>query len=284
MTTSGTATESRSGRAFAFVRGATGPLIGLVLLCVFLSFSTDTFLSMRNFLNVMDQITVLGVMAVGMTLVILIGGIDLSVGSVLALSGMVMGYLGDNRQWPFVIAILVALVASAAVRPDVGPDGDPPAHAGLHRDARDDVDRPRHCEHHHQRRTDRRLSRLVLQSRDHPPFRLSDRDGRHDGRHHRHCVDRAFLPSGRAGALRARRQPGSRAARRHSGPPVYDVGLRPMRGARGPRGRHSFGSARTRRSRAQAWATSWTRSRPSSSEAQACRAASEASAARPSAS
>ena len=114
MTVTGTATESRSGRAFAFVRGATGPLIGLVLLCVFLSFSTDTFLSMRNFLNVMDQITVLGVMAIGMTLVILIGGIDLSVGSVLALSGMVMGYLGNNRQWPFVIAILVALVASAA--------------------------------------------------------------------------------------------------------------------------------------------------------------------------
>ena len=114
MTVTGTATESRSGRAFAFVRGATGPLIGLVLLCVFLTFSTDTFLSMRNFLNVMDQITVLGVMAVGMTLVILIGGIDLSVGSVLALSGMVMGYLGNNREWPFVIAILVALVASAA--------------------------------------------------------------------------------------------------------------------------------------------------------------------------
>ena len=114
VTTTGTATESTSVRALAFVRGATGPLIGLVLLCVFLSFSTDTFLSMRNFLNVMDQITVLGVMAVGMTLVILIGGIDLSVGSVLALSGMVMGYLGNNREWPFVIAILVALIASAA--------------------------------------------------------------------------------------------------------------------------------------------------------------------------
>ena len=114
VTTTGTATESASVRALAFVRGATGPLIGLVLLCVFLSFSTDTFLSMRNFLNVMDQITVLGVMAVGMTLVILIGGIDLSVGSVLALSGMVMGYLGNIREWPFVIAILVALIASAA--------------------------------------------------------------------------------------------------------------------------------------------------------------------------
>jgi ribose transport system permease protein len=114
VTTTGTATKSTSVRALAFVRGATGPLIGLILLCVFLSFSTDTFLTMRNFLNVMDQITVLGVMAVGMTLVILIGGIDLSVGSVLALSGMVMGYLGNNREWPFVIAIVVALIASAA--------------------------------------------------------------------------------------------------------------------------------------------------------------------------
>ena len=114
VTTTGTATESTGVRALAFVRGATGPLIGLILLCVFLSFSTDTFLTMRNFLNVMDQITVLGVMAVGMTLVILIGGIDLSVGSVLALSGMVMGYLGNNREWPFVIAIVVALIASAA--------------------------------------------------------------------------------------------------------------------------------------------------------------------------
>jgi ribose transport system permease protein len=114
MTRRGAAIEARIGGALALASGATGPLIGLVLLCLFLSFTTDTFLSLRNFLNVMDQITVLGVMAIGMTLVILIGGIDLSVGSVLALSGMVMGYLGDNRQWPFVIAILVALIVSAA--------------------------------------------------------------------------------------------------------------------------------------------------------------------------
>jgi ribose transport system permease protein len=109
----GATASPRRGSALAFVSGATGPLIGLVLLCVFLSFATETFLSVRNLLNVMDQITVLGVMAIGMTLVILIGGIDLSVGSVLALSGMVMGYLGDNRGWPFVIAIIVALIVSA---------------------------------------------------------------------------------------------------------------------------------------------------------------------------
>jgi ribose transport system permease protein len=114
MAIEGTAMEAKSGGALQFVRGATGPLIGLVLLCGFLSFATDTFLSLRNVLNVMDQITVLGVMAVGMTFVILIGGIDLSVGSVLALSGMVMGYLGNNAQWPFAVAIAAALVVSAA--------------------------------------------------------------------------------------------------------------------------------------------------------------------------
>ncbi|MBR1130937.1 ABC transporter permease [Bradyrhizobium iriomotense] len=108
------AKSSGGGGVLRFIRGATGPLIGLVLLCAFLSIATDTFLSVRNILNVMDQITVLGVMAVGMTFVILIGGIDLSVGSVLALSGMVMGYLGNNLGWPFGLAIVAALVASSA--------------------------------------------------------------------------------------------------------------------------------------------------------------------------
>ena len=93
--------RSGSGGALNFLRGATGPLIGLILLGAFLSLTTDTFLTLRNFLNVMDQVTVLGVMAVGMTLVILIGGIDLSVGSVLALSGMVMGFVGNHHGLPF---------------------------------------------------------------------------------------------------------------------------------------------------------------------------------------
>jgi len=114
MTVSEAAVEPKGGAGtHKFVSGVTGPLIGLVLLCAFLSVSTDTFLSSRNFLNVMDQITVLGVMAVGMTFVILIGGIDLSVGSVLALSAMVMGYLGNTQHWPFVAAIAAALVVSA---------------------------------------------------------------------------------------------------------------------------------------------------------------------------
>jgi ribose transport system permease protein len=95
--------------------GATGPLIGLILLCVFLSFATDTFLSTRNFLNILDQITVLGIMSVGMTFVILIAGIDLSVGSVVALSMMVLGYLNVILGLPMPVAIMGALVAASLV-------------------------------------------------------------------------------------------------------------------------------------------------------------------------
>jgi ribose transport system permease protein len=96
----------------ALTGGGTGPLIGFILLCVFLSLSTNTFLSFRNALNILDQITVLGIMAVGMSFVILTGGIDLSVGSVLALAMMVMGWLSNNMGVPLPVAVIVALVAA----------------------------------------------------------------------------------------------------------------------------------------------------------------------------
>lgn len=103
--------------AFSRIRnamtGTTGPLIGLLLLCLFLSIATDSFLSIRNFLNILDQITVLGIMAIGMTFVIMIGGIDLSVGSVMALSMMVLGYLNVEAGLPMGVAIPGALLAAA---------------------------------------------------------------------------------------------------------------------------------------------------------------------------
>ncbi len=93
--------------------GTGGPLFGLIVLCIFLSVTTDTFLTVRNILNVLDQITVLGIMAVGMTLVILVGGIDLSVGSIVALSMMVMGYIANEMGLPLPLGMVVALLASA---------------------------------------------------------------------------------------------------------------------------------------------------------------------------
>ncbi len=105
-------THTRS--PLAWLSGATGPLLGLLLLCVFLTFTSENFLSLRNGLNILDQITVLGIMAVGMTFVILLGGIDLSVGSVLALSMMIMGWTANVAGMPMGMAIMLALIASAA--------------------------------------------------------------------------------------------------------------------------------------------------------------------------
>ncbi|WP_397453114.1 ABC transporter permease [Pseudomonas sp. NA-150] len=90
-----------------------GPIAGLLLLCAVLTAFTENFMSLSNLLNVMDQVTVLGIMALGMTLVILIGGIDLSVGAVLALAIMVMSWLELVLGVPMWLAMLGAIAAGA---------------------------------------------------------------------------------------------------------------------------------------------------------------------------
>jgi ribose transport system permease protein len=93
--------------------GVQGPLIGLVLLCVVFSLSSEYFLSFRNALNILDQVTVLGILAIGMTAVIIIGGIDLSVGAVLAFSMMMMGWLSREFGVPLPLAILLGILTGA---------------------------------------------------------------------------------------------------------------------------------------------------------------------------
>ena len=53
--------------SLGLVGGTQGPLIGLILLCIVFSVSSDFFLSVRNALNILDQVTVLGILAIGMT-------------------------------------------------------------------------------------------------------------------------------------------------------------------------------------------------------------------------
>ncbi len=67
----------------------------LVLLFVFVFFSvlTKTFLSTKNLLNICRQVSMTGICAVGMTMVLLTGGIDISIGSIIALSGVVSAKL-----------------------------------------------------------------------------------------------------------------------------------------------------------------------------------------------
>lgn len=71
-------------------------VIAVILACVFLSFATDAFATSKNLYNITRNITFVAIIALGMTFVIITGGIDLSVGSIVGLCGMVAGYLVLN--------------------------------------------------------------------------------------------------------------------------------------------------------------------------------------------
>ena len=66
-------------------------LIAVILACIFLSFATDSFATSKNLYNITRNVTFVAIIALGMTLVIITGGIDLSVGSVLCLCSMILG-------------------------------------------------------------------------------------------------------------------------------------------------------------------------------------------------
>lgn len=110
---SGAAAASRLGRYVSF-GDARGPFVGLILLCIGFSLASEHFLSVRNGLNILDQVTVLGILAIGMTAVIIIGGIDLSVGSVLAFATMTMGWLAKEVGLPLPAAIAAGVLAGGA--------------------------------------------------------------------------------------------------------------------------------------------------------------------------
>ncbi|CAN5842648.1 hypothetical protein BH23ACT11_BH23ACT11_06400 [soil metagenome] len=91
-----------------------GSLGGLVLLCVVMSFLSPFFFTFNNLFNVGTQIAVIAILAFGQTFVIVSGGIDLSVGSVLGLSGIVFGWATAVAGLPLPVALLFGLGAGAA--------------------------------------------------------------------------------------------------------------------------------------------------------------------------
>jgi len=89
-------------------------MVGLALLiAVVLSFLSPFFLTRSNIFNVLDQSVVIGIVSVGMTFVILTGGIDLSVGSVAGLTGIILGL--TLAHLPIPAAIAVAVLAGGGI-------------------------------------------------------------------------------------------------------------------------------------------------------------------------
>ncbi|MEZ6132885.1 MAG: ABC transporter permease [Planctomycetaceae bacterium] len=97
----------------ASVRQYAGLLTVLAVLVLFFSVRTQNFFQHRTLISIANQIPDLTLVAVGMTLVLVIGGIDLSVGSLIALSSGVLGVLMMDHQWPLWVAAVAGILVSS---------------------------------------------------------------------------------------------------------------------------------------------------------------------------
>ena len=120
MSDTGTAAARRGGGMGSWVRGQMrniAPFATLIFLVLFFSLASNSFLTMANFANIMNQISITAIIAVGLTFVILCAEIDLSVAAVANVTGIVVAFFTlqesyvniANLPLPGVFAILVAL-------------------------------------------------------------------------------------------------------------------------------------------------------------------------------
>lgn len=91
-----------------------GALVGLLVLCLAMFIATPDFLTPNNLLNIGIQVAVVAILAFGQTFVIVTAGIDLSVGSVAALSAMVAAFTGQSWGMPPMVALLFGLLTGLA--------------------------------------------------------------------------------------------------------------------------------------------------------------------------
>lgn len=89
--------------------GTLGPFIALVAACLFFATQSDRFLSLQNFSLILQQVMVVGTIAIGQTLIILTAGIDLSCGMIMALGSIVMTKMGADFGLSAPVAILLGI-------------------------------------------------------------------------------------------------------------------------------------------------------------------------------
>jgi fructose transport system permease protein len=85
--------------------GTLGPFLALLLACAFFASQSDRFLTVQNFALILQQVMVVGTIAIGQTLIILTAGIDLSCGMVMALGGIVMTKFAVDLGMPVPLAV-----------------------------------------------------------------------------------------------------------------------------------------------------------------------------------
>ena len=95
-------------------RPSSGVIALLIVVCVVMTFASSSFLTASNWQNILNQMVYVTILALGMTIVLIAGGIDLSVGSVLGLSAGIMAYL-INHYVVFIQAFILTLLAGAVI-------------------------------------------------------------------------------------------------------------------------------------------------------------------------
>ena len=89
--------------------GTLGPFLALLAACLFFATQSDRFLTPQNFSLILQQVMVVGTIAIGQTLIILTAGIDLSCGMIMALGSIVMTKMGADFGLPAPLAILLGI-------------------------------------------------------------------------------------------------------------------------------------------------------------------------------
>jgi inositol transport system permease protein len=93
--------------------GRYGMLLILIALIILMSILSPTFFTTGNILNIIRQMSVVGIVAIGVTMIIITTGIDLSSGSVIALTSVVVASMSHPGSFPLALAILVGLAIGA---------------------------------------------------------------------------------------------------------------------------------------------------------------------------
>ncbi|MCF7941879.1 MAG: ABC transporter permease [Spirochaetia bacterium] len=91
-----------------------GIYIAFILLCVVLSILSPYFFTVKNIVNILNQVSIIGIIAVGSTIVLISGGLDLSPGAIVAVAGVMAAHFGHPGQYPIIVPITVAVATGLA--------------------------------------------------------------------------------------------------------------------------------------------------------------------------
>ena len=92
-----------------------GMLAAFLLICFLLSLATPNFFSLQNMTIVLRQVSINGVLAIGVTFVIITGGIDLSLGSVVALAGVVAALFAHPGEYALIVPLALAILMGVGI-------------------------------------------------------------------------------------------------------------------------------------------------------------------------